>query len=82
MIKSVNELPGDTGFRMYCAEPSPEAAAADYHRKYGLDPAVIYHKLQPSGRSTVYIPVTAALTVIGSEIQITDRNGRSQKGPG
>lgn len=79
-IKNINELPPETGFRMYCAEPSPEAAALADRQKYGSDPKIIYHRTWPSGRSTVYIPVTPALIVIGSQGLITDQDGRSGKG--
>lgn len=79
-IKNVNELPPETDFRMYCAEPSPEAAVQDDHRIYGSDPKIVYHRIWPSGRSTVYIPVTPDLVVIGSPTLIIDHHG-SQKGP-
>jgi hypothetical protein len=73
-IKNINELPPETCFRMYCAEPSPEAAAAADRRKYGSDPKIVYHRTWPTGRSTVYIPVIPARVVIGSQGLIMDRN--------
>jgi hypothetical protein len=79
-IKNVNEIPRGIDLRTYCAEPSPEAAVQADRQKYGSAPTVVYHRVWPSGRSTVYIPVTPALIVIGSQGLITDQNGRSGKG--
>lgn len=81
-IKNVNEIPRGVDLRTYCAEPSPEAAVQADRRKYGSDPKIIYHRIWPSGRSTVYIPVIPALVVIGSQGSIIDQHDRSQKGPG
>lgn len=41
----------------YAAEPSVESASQQFKETYGRDPIVIYQKIMPSGRSTIYIEV-------------------------
>ena len=71
-INTISEIPKGFIFRTYCAEPSPEAAIQADREKYGSDPKVIYHRTWPSGRSTVYIPVTPDRVIIGSHALIID----------
>ncbi len=71
-IRNSSEIPHGTEFRTYCAEPSPEAAVQVDREKYGSDPKIIYHRIWPSGRSTVYIPVTPDPAIIGALAHIID----------
>ena len=56
-ITNVKEIPKGLLWRCYTAEPSAESAVEQDRKKYGSDPAVVFQKLLPSGRSSVYIPV-------------------------
>ena len=78
-IKNIREIPHDIYYRTYCAEPSPEAATQADREKYGSDPKIIYHRIWPSGRSTVYIPIDPVMIVFRSLGVIIDRNERSEK---
>jgi hypothetical protein len=55
-IKHTREIPCNE-WHGYVCEPSPEAAAAQYRKRYGSDPATVYYKVMPSGKCTVYIPI-------------------------
>jgi hypothetical protein len=57
IIQNVNEIPKDVLWRCYTAEPSAESAVAQDRENYGSDPAFVFQKILPSGRSSVYIPV-------------------------
>jgi hypothetical protein len=65
-INILSEIPKDIIFRTYCAEPSPEAAVQYDRQKYGSDPKIVYHRIQPSRRSTVYIPINPSGFIIDS----------------
>ena len=71
-IHNIREIPQEVNYRAYCAEPSPAAALQADQEKYGSVPKVIYHRTWPSGRSTVYIPVTPDRVIIGSHALIID----------
>jgi len=58
IIQNVKEIPKDILWRCYTAESSAESAVAQDRENYGSDPSFVFQKLLPSGRSSIYVPVT------------------------